>query len=99
MNAQDYYQLYRKKTTEAGFVPIGRQRFAGIIKTISLIPETVEHINEKQANGAESKDGKSPITHVINTVCDNCTGDFFVTTINGGKKCDKCGKPLKQTGL
>jgi hypothetical protein len=64
MNAQDYYQLYRKKTIEAGFVPIGRQRFAGIIKTISLIPETIKYINEKQANDTESKDVKLPIPNV-----------------------------------
>ena len=26
-------------------------------------------------------------------VCDNCGSDFFVTTIDNGKKCYKCGKP------
>jgi hypothetical protein len=64
MKEQDYYQLYRTKTIESGFVPIGRQRFAGIIKTISLIPETVQHITEKQTNELQPENDKLPIPHV-----------------------------------
>ena len=50
LKAQEFYQLYRKKTIEAGYTPIGRQRFTGIIKTLSLIPETFNYLQNK-ANG------------------------------------------------
>ena len=61
MKEQEYYQLYRKKTLEFGYTPIGRQRFAGIIKTISTIDSTIEHIQEKQlTNSSENPDSSKP---------------------------------------
>lgn len=48
LSAQDYYQEYRKKTLEMGYSPIDRQRFTGIIKTISTLHSTVGYIIKKQ---------------------------------------------------
>jgi len=64
LKAQEFYQLYRKKTIEAGYSPIGRQRFTGIIKTLSLIPETFDYIQNK-ANGVDSKPANCAIFDVM----------------------------------
>lgn len=50
MNAQEFYQEYRKRTLNLGYSPIGRKRFTGIIRTIVEIPEIIEYIGHKQAH-------------------------------------------------
>lgn len=47
LKAQEFYQLYRKKTIELGYSPIGRKRFTDIIKILKLIPETINYIQAK----------------------------------------------------
>jgi len=99
LKAQEFYQLYRKKTIEAGFVPIGRQRFTGIIKTLSLIPESIEYIQNK-ANGDDSDNANCAIFDVSNNevaVCVNCDqekethnicSDCLTKIINENKQTD-----------
>ena len=66
MKEQDFYQLYRKKTIEDGFTPIGRQRFAGVIKTISILPETKSHLKEKQVSGIDTSQNQALNLDVVN---------------------------------
>jgi len=75
MKAQDYYREYQQKTLEMGFSPIGRQRFTGIIKTISTLESTVDHIKEKQASGVNSENEKCTLQNVVKverTRCSKC---------------------------
>ena len=71
IKAQEFYQLYRNKTLESGHYPIGRQRFTGIIKTLSLIPETLDYIQDK-ANEANTGDSNCNIPHVMPRYCFVC---------------------------
>ena len=57
----------------------------------SITQDYEERASQKESN----EDGALPIQHVSGMVCANCGNDFFVTTINGGKKCHKCGSPKK----
>lgn len=55
LKAQEFYRLYRLKTIESGYTPIGRKRFNGIIKTISLIPETIEYLEKKSKEQTDNE--------------------------------------------
>jgi hypothetical protein len=94
LKAQEFYQLYRKKTIEAGFTPIGRQRFTGIIKTLSLIPETFEYIQNK-ANGDNSKPANCAIFDVVGQseqlICPECENPYPHSHTDGSYSCEDCG--------
>jgi len=95
LKAQGFYQLYRKKTIEAGYTPIGRQRFTGIVKTLSLIPESFDYIQSKANEPNTSQDKNALLADVSG--CFIMLKDWFKESDDGdnGKilmaECPKCG--------